>query len=179
MPARTEPKRTQRAAPAGKKKAAPKPMKKSASKRGKSADGTGEAESAPTLLSGGNPQIPKGDGDGPVQAYIDAMPGWKRAVGEALDALVVKTVPQVRKAVRWNSPFYGVEGQGWFLSFHCFNRYVKLTFLNGSSLNPLPPGASKHPHTRYFDIHENQPIDEELLTSWFKQAAKLPGEPLF
>ncbi|WP_340559361.1 DUF1801 domain-containing protein [Streptomyces sp. GSL17-111] len=133
----------------------------------------------PRLLSGGNPQIPKGDGPAAVQAYLDAMPGWKRDVGRRLDALVVRTVPDVRKAVRWNSPFYGVEGDGWFLSFHCFTRYVKVTWLNGSSLDPRPPGASKHDQVRYLDIHEDDVLDEELLESWIRQAVELPGDPLF
>jgi hypothetical protein len=130
------------------------------------------------LLSGGNPQIEKGDGDGPVQAYIAAMPGWKREVGRRIDELVARAVPHVRKAVRWNSPFYGVEGQGWFLSYHCFAKYVKLTFLNGSSLTPLPPVESKHPKTRYFHIHEGDAFEDQL-TRWIRQAAKLPGDPLF
>ena len=133
----------------------------------------------PTLLSGGNPQIAKGDGDAPVQAYLAAMPGWKRDVGRRLDALIVRTVPRVRKAVRWNSPFYGVEGQGWFLSFHCFDRYVKVTFLRGTSLSPLPPVESKHPHTRYFHIHADGEVDEGVLQGWIRQAAELPGDPLF
>ena len=133
----------------------------------------------PKLLSGGNPQIAKADGDAPVQAYIEAMPGWKQGVGRHLDDLVVQVVPNVNKAVRWNSPFYGIEGQGWFLSFHCFTKYVKVTFLNGASLRPLPPIESKHPDTRYFHIHEHEQIDEDQLVSWFKQAATLPGERLF
>jgi len=127
------------------------------------------------LLSGGNPQIAKGEGNTPVQAYIDAMPGWKRAVGRRLDALVVRSVPSVRKAVKWNSPFYGIEGQGWFLSFHVFTRYVKLTFFNGGSLQPLPPGGSKHKTVRYLDIHEHDELDEAQLESWLKQAAAVPG----
>lgn len=133
----------------------------------------------PKLLSGGNPQIPKGDGDGPVQAYIAAMPGWKRGVGRSLDALVEGSVPGVRKAVRWNSPFYGIEGRGWFLSFHCFTKYVKVTFLNGSSLRPVPPVASKHEQVRYFHIHEGDEIDGGLWVSWLEQASGLPGEGLF
>jgi hypothetical protein len=133
----------------------------------------------PRLLSGGNPQIPKGDGAAPVQAYIDAMPGWKGGVGRRLDDLIVRTVPDVRKAVRWNSPFYGIEDNGWFLSFHCFTTYVKLTWLNGSSLDPLPPDASKHEHVRYSSIHEDEDLDEDVLTSWLRQAAALPGEDLF
>jgi hypothetical protein len=129
----------------------------------------------PVLLSGGNPQIAKADGDAPVQAYIKAMPGWKRAIGRRLDALVVRTVPNVRKAVKWNSPFYGVEGQGWFLSFHCFTKYVKVTFFRGTALRPVPPGASKHADVRYLDIREDDEIDEELLASWIRQAAPVPG----
>jgi hypothetical protein len=131
------------------------------------------------LLAGGNPQIAKADGDEPVQAYIAAMPAWKREVGRRLDALVQRSVPSVRKAVRWNSPFYGIEGNGWFLSFHCFTKYVKVVFLNGTSLDPMPPVESKNEGTRYFHIHENDAIDEKLLTSWLRQASKLPGEPLF
>lgn len=128
------------------------------------------------LLSGGNPQIAKGYGDEPVQAYIAAMPGWKSELGRRLDALVVRTVPDVRKAVKWNSPFCGLEGQGWFLSFHCFTRYVKLTFFRGTLLQPIPPGASKHPQTRYFDIHEHDEFDEARLADWVRQASQLPGE---
>ncbi len=129
----------------------------------------------PALLAGGNPQIPKAEGDAPVQAYIAAMPGWKRAVGRRLDALVVRTVPGVRKAVKWNTPFYGVEGQGWFLDFHCFTHYVKVGFFRGASLRPLPPGQSKQKDVRYLDIHEDDPLDEEQLQSWIRQAAALPG----
>jgi len=129
----------------------------------------------PKLLSGGNPQIPKGDGDGPVQAYIAAMPGWKRETGRRLDALIERTVPGVRKAVRWNSPFYGAEGQGWFVSFHCFTKYVKVTFFDGASLRPVPPVGSKDPKVRYFHIQEDGQIDEELVASWVRQAAALPG----
>jgi hypothetical protein len=129
----------------------------------------------PVLLSGGNPQIAKGDGDAPVQEYITAMPGWKHAVGRDLDALVTRTVPGVSKAVRWNSPFYGVESQGWFLSFHCFTKYVKVTFFQGTSLRPVPPGESKSEGTRYLDIHEHDQIDEKLVAGWIKQASELPG----
>ncbi|SKB72381.1 DUF1801 domain-containing protein [Sphingopyxis flava] len=129
----------------------------------------------PKLLSGGNPQIPKGDGDGPVQAYIAAMPGWKHAAGKRLDALIEKTVPDVKKAVRWNSPFYGIEGKGWFLSFHCFTRYIKVTFFKGAALRPLPPVGSKDPDARYFHIHEDEEIDEVQVESWLKQAAAIPG----
>ena len=127
------------------------------------------------LLSGGNPQIAKGDGDAPVQAYIAAMPGWKRDVGRRLDALIARTVPNVRKAVRWNSPFYGLEGQGWFLGFHVFTRYVKVSFPRGTSLRPLPPGTSRMKQTRYLDIHEDDALDEKLLASWITQAASIPG----
>ena len=130
----------------------------------------------PTLLSGGNPQIAKADGDAPVQAYIAAMPGWKRDVGRRFDALIVRTVPSVRKAVKWNSPFYGIEGQGWFLSFHCFTNYVKVAFFRGASLRPVPPAASKSKDTRYLDIHEGDQLDEAQLAAWVKQAAALPGE---
>ncbi|MFA9476813.1 DUF1801 domain-containing protein [Phycisphaerales bacterium AB-hyl4] len=133
----------------------------------------------PPLLSGGNPQIAKADGDAPVQSYIAAMPGWKCDVGRRLDALIVRTVPDVRKAVRWNSPFYGIEGQGWFLTFHCFTKYVKVAFLNGASLRPLPPVESKDPSTRYFHIHEADHLDDEIMASWIKQASELPGEHLF
>jgi len=129
----------------------------------------------PVLLSGGNPQIPKGDGDAPVQAYIAAMPAWKRGVGERLDALVVRAVPGLRKAVRWNSPFYGVEGQGWFLSFHVFARFVKLTFFAGLSLDPPPPGGTpKSGQARWIDLHEGE-FDEAQLEAWIRQAAALPG----
>ena len=127
------------------------------------------------LLSGGNPQIAKGDGDASVQAYIAAMPGWKRDVGLHLDALIARTVPGVRKAVKWNSPFYGVAEQGWFLSYHCFNRYVKVTFFRGASLKPLPPGESKDRNVRYLDVYEDKPLDEAQLEAWVKQASRLPG----
>ena len=134
---------------------------------------------SPKLLSGGNPQIPKADGDAPVQDYIAAMPGWKRALGKQLDALIVRTVPDVRKAVRWNSPFYGVRDQGWFLSFHCFEKYLKVTFLRGASLQPVPPEDSKHVDVRYLHIHEDDPVETEQLASWILQASQLPGEDLF
>lgn len=127
------------------------------------------------LLSGGNPQIAKGDGDAPVQAYLAAMPGWKCDLGKRLDALIVQAVPTVRKAVKWNSPFYGIEGQGWFLSFHCFTKYVKVAFFRGAALRPVPPGPSKDQNTRYLDIHENDALDEAQFASWVKQAAALPG----
>ena len=130
----------------------------------------------PRLLSGGNPQIGKGYGDAPVQAYIAAMPGWKRAVGARLDALIERTVPGVCKAVKWNSPFYGMADNVWFLGVHCYTRYVKVAFFNGAALEPVPPGASKQKKVRYLDIHENDPIDETQLTKWIRQASLLPGE---
>jgi hypothetical protein len=166
---------------------ASKPRKltaKSASKAGTNArPGASEARRSKTrkgekagvvLLSGGNPQIAKADGDAPVQAYIAAMPGWKRDVGKRLDAMIVRNVPIVSKAVKWNSPFYGIEGNGWFLSFHVFTRYVKVTFFRGTSLRPVPPGESKHPEVRYLDIHEDE-LDETQMASWVKQAAAVPG----
>ena len=133
-------------------------------------------KSKPVLLSGGNPQIAKADGDAPVQAYIAAMPGWKRKVGRQLDGLIVSALPTVRKAVKWNSPFYGVEGRGWFMSFHVFTNYVKVAFFSGTSLRPLPPGESKQKTVRYLDIHKDDQIDEAQFASWVKQASKLPGE---
>jgi hypothetical protein len=129
----------------------------------------------PALLAGGNPQIAKADGDAPVHAYIAAMPGWKQDVGRRLDALIVRTVPSLRKAVKWNSPFYGVAGRGWFLNFHCFPRYVKVAFFRGASLHPLPPGESKHKDVRYLDIREDDQLDEELVATWIRQASELPG----
>ena len=131
------------------------------------------------LLAGGNPQIAKADGDGPVQAYIAAMPGWKRDVGRRLDALIVRTVPGVRKAVRWNTPFYGVDGRGWFLAFHCITKYVKVAFFKGGSLRPPPPVESKQKHVRYAHVHEGDAIDEALFTNWIRQASELPGENCF
>ena len=136
------------------------------------------AATQPKLLAGGNPQIAKADGDAPVQAYIAAMPGWKRDVGRRLDALITRTVPGVRKAVKWNSPFYGIEGEGWFLSFHCFTKYIKVTFFRGTSLRPLPPGESKHPEVRYLDIRQDEQFDEAQFAAWVKQASRLPGEGL-
>jgi hypothetical protein len=146
-------------------------------KASKSAKASGRKTSSarPTLLAGGNPQIAKGEGSAPLRAYIAAMPGWKKEVGRRLDALITRTVPGVRKAVKWNSPFYGVEGRGWFLSFHCFAKYVKVAFFRGASLRPLPPGESKSPETRYLDIHEDDALDEKRLTRWIRQAASIPG----
>jgi hypothetical protein len=150
---------------------AAKPRKTAAKSQG------GEA-AEPVLLSGGNPQITKGYGDAPVQAYIAAMPGWKQGVGRRLDALIMRTVPGVRKAVKWNTPLYGVEdeSQGWFLSFHCFNKYVKVAFFRGAQLAPVPPVTSKHKDVRYFHIHEDDEFDEAQLAAWVKQASQLPGE---
>ena len=150
-------------------------------KVGKKAQTKGAANDGakPKLLSGGNPQIPKGDGEAPVEAYLDAMPGWKQDVGRRIDALVIETVPDVRKAVRWNTPFYGVEGQGWFLAFHCITKYVKVTFFRGGSLEPVPPVASKMKDVRYLHIHEGEAIDEELLREWIGQASRIPGADCF
>ena len=134
-----------------------------------------KAAAKPKLLAGGNPQIAKADGDAPVQAYIAGMPGWKRDVGRRLDALIARNVPNVRKAVKWNSPFYGIEGQGWFLNFHCFTKYVKVAFFRGASLRPAPPGESKHKEVRYLDIHEDDQLDEVQMAAWIRQAAALPG----
>ena len=154
-----------------------KTSKKSAKVAEKSA--ASQVAAKPALLAGGNPRIAKGDGDAPVQAYIAAMPGWKRDVGRRLDALIERAVPGVVKAVKWNSPFYGVAGPGeeggWFLSFHCYTRYVKVAFFRGASLRPLPPGESKSKDTRYLDIHEGEELDEAQLAAWVKQASRLPG----
>ncbi len=129
----------------------------------------------PRLLSGDNPQIAKAEGDAPVQAYIAAIPGWKSGVARKVDALILRTVPGVRKAVKWNSPFYGVEGQGWFLSLHCFTKYIKVAFFKGASLSPFPPGQSKQKEVRYLDIHEADNLDEKQFAAWVKQASELPG----
>ena len=139
----------------------------------------GKRARKPALLAGGNPQIAKADGDAPVQAYIAAMPGWKRDVGRRLDALIVRTVPHVRKAVRWNSPFYGIEGQGWFLAFHCIAKYVKVTFFRGTALRPVPPVKSKQKNVRYFHVHEDDEFDEDLVANWIRHASELPGETCF
>ena len=153
-----------------------KVAKKAGAKRGATkAAKPREPAGKPTLLSGGNPQIAKGDGDGPVQAYIAAMPGWKRDVGRRLDALIVRTVPDVVKAVKWNSPFYGMQGQGWFLNFHCFTNYVKVAFFRGKALSPLPPGESKVDDVRYIDVHQSNHFDEAQFADWVRQASRLPG----
>lgn len=137
-----------------------------------------ETTSAPKLLSGGNPQIPKGYGDAPVQAYIAAMPGWKSAVWRKLDKLIERTVPNVRKAVKWNSPLYGMEDDHWFLGIHCFDKYIKVSFFKGAALDPVPPVASKQKEVRYFHIHENDAVDEAQFAAWVKQASQLPGEKM-
>lgn len=146
-----------------------------AKKAGATAAAANEPD-GPRLLSGGNPQIAKGYGDAPVQAYIAAMPGWKQDVGRRLDALIARTVPNVSKAVKWNTPLYGMEGDGWFLSFHCFARYVKVAFFRGASMDPVPPGESRQKDVRYLDIHEQDPFDEAQIVAWVKQASRLPGE---
>jgi hypothetical protein len=133
-------------------------------------------DDGPALLSGGNPQIAKGYGDAPVQAYIEAMPGWKSEAGRRLDALIERAVPGVSKAVKWNSPFYGIESGNWFLSFHVFAKYIKVAFFRGSQLDPVPPVTSKQKEVRYLHIHEDDELDEEQFASWVKQASKLPGE---
>lgn len=141
-------------------------------------DKTTDKQAEPRLLSGGNPQIAKGEGDGPVQAYIAAIPGWKSEVGRRLDGLIMRTVPDAHKAVKWNSPLYGMKGDGWFLGIHCFNKYIKVAFFRGAGLKPVPPRESKTAETRYFHIHEEDEIDEAQFTEWVKQASLLPGEKM-
>jgi len=159
------------------RKAAAKRVAAKAAKPRKTAPKAQSRKAAkPILLAGGNPRIAKADGDTPVQAYIAAMPGWKRDVARRLDALIVRTVPFVRKAVKWNSPLYGVEGHGWFLGIHAFTNYVKVAFFRGTSLRPVPPGESTSKDTRYLDIHEDDQLDEAQLAGWVKQASQLPGE---
>ena len=154
-----------------------KPAKKAAARRTAAKPARPRKGAAkPRLLSGGNPQITKGYGDAPVRAYIAAMPGWKRNVGRRLDALIVRAVPDVQKAVKWNSPLYGLEGQGWFLGLHCFTKYIKVAFFRGTSLRPVPPGESKQKEVRYLDIDEEDEIDESQFTDWVQQASRLPGE---
>jgi hypothetical protein len=168
MPKKASNKRS-RAKAAKPRKTAPKSVVKS------SARNAGK----PKLLSGGNPQIAKAEGNAPVQAYIAAMPGWKSDLGRRLDELITRTVPNVRKAVKWNSPFYGSprqQDEGWFLSFHCFTKYLKVAFFRGASLRPVPPGESKHKEVRYLDIHEDDQLDEAQFAAWVKQASQLPGE---
>ena len=131
------------------------------------------------LLSGGNPQIAKGDGDGPVQQYLEALPGWKQAIGKRIDAIIGRAVPDVRKAVRWNTPFYGLEGAGWFAAFHCFNKYIKVSFFRGQQLQPVPPVSSKQDQVRSVHFSEDGDFDEQQFETWVQQAAKLPGERIF
>jgi hypothetical protein len=161
---------------AGRKTAARKTKPPKAAPKSQARAAAGKA-AKPRLLSGGNPQIAKAYGDAPVQAYIAAMPGWKQEIGRRLDAAIARAVPGVRKAVKWNSPLYGVEDGVWFLSFHCFARYVKVTFFRGALLRPLPPGACKQKNVRYLDIHEGE-LDEAQFAAWVKQAAALPGEKM-
>ena len=180
--AKAKPKAKRASRASGARKPAAK-AKKTANAGTKAKPGASEArpskarkgEKVAVLLSGGNPQIAKGDGDAPVQAYIAGMPGWKRDLGKRLDALIVRNVPNVRKAVKWNSPMYGVEGQGWFLGLHTFTHYVKVGFFRGTSLRPVPPGASKGKEMRYIDIREGDELDEAQMANWVKQAAALPG----
>jgi len=167
-------KTSKKAAKVAKKAAA----KRIAAKTAKPRKPLPKSPSGVVLLSGGNPQIAKAYGDAPVQAYIAAMPGWKSDVGRRLDALITRTVPHVYKAVKWNSPLYGIEGEGWFLGIHCFNKYVKLAFFRGASLNPVPPGTSKQKEVRYLDIREDDQIDEAQLAQWVKQASQMPGEKM-
>ena len=156
---------------------APAPKKTSRANPVKAAAGSGPADpTGPVLLSGGNPQIPKGVGDAPVEAYLAAMPGWKQDVGRKLDAVIVATIPGVRKAVKWNTPFYSMDGTRWFLGFHCLTKYVKVAFPDGADLLPPPPGQSKQAKVRYLDIHENEPFDEARFADWVRQASQLPGE---
>ncbi len=152
----------------------PSTAKKAAAKRTTKPDPPTKVK----LLSGGNPQIAKGYGNEPVQAYIEAMPGWKQDVGRKLDGLILRAVPKVKKAVKWNTPFYGLDGETWFVAFHCLTKYVKVAFMMGAHLDPQPPGTSKQKNVRYLDIREGDPIDEQQFVAWVKQAAKLPGEKL-
>jgi hypothetical protein len=161
-----------------KKAAASRAAAKAAKPRKSTPKSQSRRSAQPALLAGGNPQIAKGYGDAPVQAYIAAMPGWKRDVGRRLDTLITRTVPGVRKAVKWNSPLYGVEGQGWFLGIHCFTKYVKVAFFRGTSLRPVPPGESKSEGTRYLDIYDDSQLDEAQLAAWMKQASQLPGKQM-
>jgi hypothetical protein len=178
-PAKAKAKTSKR--PARVPKTEPRPATKASAKRAATkakqpaSKGARTRKAKPVLLSSGNPQIAKADGDAPVQAYIAAMPGWKHAVGRRLDTLITRTVPGLQKAVKWNMPLYGLEGRGFFLSYYCFTNYVKVTFFRGTSLRPVPPVASKTQGTRYLHIHEDEPLDEKQFTSWVRQAAALPG----
>lgn len=182
MPGKTPKPSTKTASKPATKKVAKKIAKKAPAQTPKPLKAPAKPPSAkttaPRLLSGGNPQIAKAYGDAPVQAYIAAMPGWKSAVGRQIDALIVRAVPEVHKAVKWNSPLYGIEGEGWFLGLHTFTHYVKVAFFRGASLDPVPPGESKSQDTRYFNVRENEPIDEAQFIAWVKQARRLPGEKM-
>lgn len=172
-------KKSKKSAKAAKKPATPRAAAKEAKSRSTMSNSQPANVAKPVkLLSGGNPQIAKGYGDAPVEAYISAMPDWKQDVGRRLDALIVRTVPEVYKAIKWNTPFYGIEGQGWFLGFHCLAKYIKVAFFRGTSLRPVPPVDSKSRDTRYFHIHEGDELDEAQFTAWVKQASQLPGERL-
>jgi hypothetical protein len=159
---------------------ADKPSKKSeaATKAAKPKKPAATKSAKPKLLSGDNPQIAKGYGEAPVQAYIAAIPGWKQDLARRIDALIVRAVPKAQKAVKWNSPFYGMDDKHWFMSFHCFTRYIKVAFFRGTSLNPMPPGTSKQKDVRYLDVHEDDAFDEAQFIAWVKQASKLPGEKM-
>ncbi len=165
-------------AKAAKKTAAKRLAAKTAKPHKTSPNSQSATGTQPKLLSGGNPQIAKGYGDAPVQAYIAAMPGWKSDVGRRLDAIIVRSVPGVRKAVKWNSPMYGMEDNVWFLGIHVFTKYVKVAFFRGASLRPVPPGTSKQEHVRYLDIREDNELDEAQFAAWVKQASQLPGEKM-
>jgi hypothetical protein len=149
--------------------------KKSAHKSARKAKAATKRAAKPRLLAGGNPRVAKADGDAPVQAYIAAVPGWKRDAARRLDALISSALPGVHKAVKWNSPFYGIEGKGWFLSFHCFTKYIKVAFFRGASLRPVPPVESTDKNVRYLHIHDGDAIDEKFVATWIRQASKLPG----
>jgi hypothetical protein len=168
------------ASKAAPRKAASTPLTREPAKRAskKQSSPTAAGATKPKLLSGGNPQIAKADGDEPVQTYIAAMPGWQSKVGRQLDALIARTVPNVYKAVKWNSPLYGIEGDGWFLGIHCFNKYIKVAFFRGAALRPLPPDESKQQEVRYLNIHEGDKLDEKQFAAWVKQASNLPGEKM-
>ena len=172
---KTAAKKTAAKKPAAKKPAAKKPASKKKTASAKKPASKKTASKTPKLLSGGNPQIAKGDGDAPVQAFIDAMPGWKQGVGRELDALVRKVLPKANRAVKWNTPFYGVDGHGWIMGFHCVTKYVKVTFFNGAALDPQPPESSKMAKVRYVHIHEGEAIDTKQFTKWLRQAAKVDG----
>ena len=171
-------KTSSKSASAAKPAAAMRVAAKAARRRTTASKSPSSKAGQPVLLAGGNPQIAKADGDAPVQAFIAAMPDWKRDVGRRLDALIVRAVPGVHKAVKWNSPFYGMKDQGWFLNFHCFTKYVKVAFFRGTSLRPVPPGESKHKEVRYLDIHQDDELDEAQLATWVKHASRLPGEKM-